>query len=158
MVKQRTPRNAESRNGHIAYWKQPWVQSVLQGEYSAFARLLFMRIASFGVSGCWMENETLAAEFRTTERYIQMLLTELWNGQELWITYWLGSKRKIYAVRNPEVKAMAEARYKAELKDGKVSDKADFYRKLKSRGYVTPKKPSGMAEQTFGDDRTNLRG
>ena len=158
MAKTRTTGNGRQDTGHKAYWKQPWVQRVMQGKYSAFARLLFMRIASFGVSGCWMENETLAAEFGTTERYIQMLLTELWNGKELWITNWNSSKRKIFAVKNPEVVAMAEARYKQERRDGKVKDKDDFYRKSKSRGYTTPKKRSGMTEETFGVDRRNVRG
>jgi hypothetical protein len=90
-----------------------------------------------------MENVTLAAEFGITERYVQMLLTELWIGGELWITSWNSGKRKIYAVRNPEVVAMAKAWCKQECGDGKVTDKADFYRKLKSRGYTTPNISSG---------------
>ncbi len=143
MAKKKTQSQTGSSTEHKAYWQMHWVKKVLCGEYSAFARLLFMRIASFGVSGCWMENVTLAAEFGITERYVQMLLTELWIGGELWITSWNSGKRKIYAVRNPEVVAMAKAWCKQECGDGKVTDKADFYRKLKSRGYTTPNISSG---------------
>ncbi len=158
MAKQKTKRQTGSGTGHKAYWQLNWVKRVMCGEYSAFARLLFMRIASFGAAGCWMENVTLAAEFRVTERYIQMLLTELWLGGELWITNWNSSKRKIFAVKNPDVVAMAEERLKAEVKAGVVNDKADFYRKTKSRGFTAPNKRSGMTEETFGVDRRNVRG
>lgn len=157
MAKQHTRTKSGTSTEHKAYWQLHWVKKVLCGEYSAFARLLFMRIASFGAAGCWMENVTLAAEFRITERYVQMLLTELWLGGELWITNWNSGKRKIFAVRNPEVVAMAEAWYQKERKDGKVNDKADFYRKSKTRGYTTPKRRSGMTEETFGVDRRNVR-
>ena len=143
MAKQRTARNAESRAGHIAYWKQPWVQRVLQGNYSSFEKLLFMRVASFGRDGCWMHNEALIVELGRCERTIRTAIAHLWEGKDFWITGWDSHKRCIYATHNPEVVAMAEERYRAELKAGKVKDKSDFYTKNKTRGYTTRSKTAG---------------
>ncbi len=152
MAKPRTPRNAESRAGHIAYWKQPWVQRVLQGTYSSFDKMLFMRIASFGADGCWMKNHTFMVEFRRSDSRVRRAITALWKGGEFWITGWDSTKRRIYATHNPEVKAMAEARYKAELKAGKVTDKSDFYRKNKTRGYKPAPRDTELDKNNPGKD------
>ncbi len=144
MAKTATSRNGQSETGHKAYWLKPWVQRVMQGNYSKFEKLVFMRIASFGADGCWMKNETFMVEFSSSERPIRRAITALQKGGEFWITGWNSSRRRIYATHNPEVKAMAETRYKAELKAGKVTDKADFYRKTKTRGYTTPQKAAGL--------------
>ena len=140
MAKQRTAGNVETKAGHIAYWKQPWVQRVMQGNYSSFEKLLFMRVASFGRDGCWMHNEALIIELGRCERTIRTAIANLCEGREFWITGWDSHKRCIYANKNPEVQRMVKARYEAELKVGKVKDKDDFYRKLKSRGYTTLQK------------------
>ncbi len=144
MANQKRQRKTGSSTEHKAYWQQPWVQRVLQGTYSSFDKMLFMRIASFGADGCWMKNATLMAEFRRSESTIQQAITRLWKGFEFWITGWDSTKRCIYATQNPEVKAMAEAKYKAERKAGKATDKNDFYLKTKTRGYTTPQKATGL--------------
>lgn len=135
MANDKTSQKSGSGREHKAYWQQPWAQRVLQGNYSSFEKLLFMRAASFGVAGCWMKNETFMAEFRRSERTVRTAIAKLQAGGEFWITGWDSHKRWIYAMQNPEVKAMAEVRYKAELKAGKVTDKNDFYVKLKTKGY-----------------------
>lgn len=140
MAKTGTSRNGQAESGHKAYWKQPWAQRVLKGNYNSFEKLLFMRIASFGADGCWMKNQTLATEIGCCERYVREGIANLWKGREFWITGWDSTKRRIYAHHNPEVKAMAEERYQAELKAGTVKDKRDFYIKNKTRGYKTPQK------------------
>ncbi|GAJ18581.1 unnamed protein product, partial [marine sediment metagenome] len=71
------------------------------------------------------------------ERYVKRGITKLCNGKEFWITGWDSRNRCIYANHNPEVKVMAEERFKVEQKAGKVKDKADFYRKHKTRNYET---------------------
>jgi len=137
MANEKTTGKSGSRTEHKAYWQKPWAKRVLMGNYSSFEKLLFMRIASFGAEGCWMKNKTFMAELRRSESTIQQAITKLCDGKELWITGWDSTKRCIYAHHNPEVIAMAEARYKAERKAGKVTDKNDFYMKNKTRGYET---------------------
>ena len=136
--------NGQTDTGHKAFYQQPWVQRVLQGNYSPFAKLLFIRIASFGAHGCWMKNENLKAEFGRSESTIQQAITNLWKGNEFWITGWDSTKRHIYAVQNPEVRESAEERYKAKLKAGKVTNKKDYYLKIKSREHPTPQKTTGL--------------
>ncbi|GAI42279.1 unnamed protein product, partial [marine sediment metagenome] len=147
MAKQRTGRKAGTQKDKTAYWELPWVKKVMQGQYSFYDKLLFMRMASFGVGGCWMDNETLADRLGCCERYVTEGIANLWDGGELWITGWNSSKRRIYAVRNPEVVAMATAWYQKECKAGKVTDKADFYRKMRSRGSTTWNDSTRLVEQ-----------
>jgi hypothetical protein len=144
MANDETPKKSGSGTEHKAHWQQPWAQRVLQGQYSPFEKLLFMRAASFGAKGCIMYSRTLARELGCCERYVREGIAKLWKGGELWITGWDSRNRTIYAIHNPEVVAMAKARYKAELKDGKVADKDDFYRKNKTRGYTTRNDSTGM--------------
>ena len=143
MAQKKTTKKSGSGNGHKAYWQQPWVQRVLQGNYSSFEKLLFMRIASFGPGGCWMKNKTLMAEFRRSESTIQQAITRLCEGNEFWITGWDSTSRMIYAHHNPEVIAMAEEMYRAEIKAGTVKDKDDFYVKNKTRRYKTQSEMTG---------------
>jgi hypothetical protein len=144
MANDKTRQKTGSRTEHKAYWQQPWAQRVLQGTYSSFDKMLFMRIASFGADGCWMKNHTFMVEFRRSDSRVRRAITALWKGGEFWITGWDSTKRRIYATHNPEVKAMAEAWYKAELKAGRVKDKSDFYIKNKTRGYKSPSEMTGL--------------
>lgn len=137
MTNEKTAKKTGSGKEYKAHWQQPWVQRVLRRPYSPFEKLLFMRIASFGAKGCTMYNRTLALELGCSERYVKRGVTKLWMGKEFWITGWDSRNRCIYAHHNPEVAAMAEAMFKAERKDGKVTDKDDFYRQHKMRGYAT---------------------
>ncbi len=144
MAKTGKMRNGKTDTGHKAFYQQPWVQRVLRGQYNFFEKMVFVRTASFGASGCWMYNEKYAEELGCCERYVIEAITNLWKGGEFWITGWNSRNRCIYAAHNPEVVAMAEARYKAEVKVGKVTDKRDFYLKNKTRGYTTPPKATGL--------------
>ena len=144
MAKTRTTRKGRPEAEHTAYFQQPWVQRVMRGPYSSLEKLVFMRAASFGADGCWMKNQTFMLELGRSESTIQQAITALWKGNEFWIIGWDSTKRRIYATHNPEVKAMAEERYKAELKAGRVTDKSDFYIKNKTRGYQAPSEMTGL--------------
>ncbi len=146
MAKQRTAGNVEKKAGHIAYWKQPWVQRVLQGNYSSFEKLLFMRVASFGRDGCWMHNEAIIIELGRCERTIRTAIAHLCEGSEFWITGWDSHKRCIYANKNPEVQQGVKERYEAERSAGRVTDKADYYRKLKTKDVEQLKKEAEIKE------------
>ncbi|MBA7572067.1 hypothetical protein ES708_13842 [subsurface metagenome] len=62
MANEKTPQKSGTGEERKAYWQKMWVTRVMRGGYSSFEKLLFMRINSFGVPGCWMENETIAED------------------------------------------------------------------------------------------------
>jgi len=152
MAKNQTQTKSGSGTEHKAYWKRPWAQRVLQGNYGSFEKLVFMRIASFGAPGCWMKNQTFMVEFRRSDSRVRRAITALWKGGEFWITGWDSTKRRIYAINNPEVVAMAEERYKADLKAGKVSSKSEYYLRNKTRGYKPPPKDKELDKNNPGKD------
>ena len=156
MANDETEKKSGSGTEYKARWQQPWAQRVLQGPYTPFIKLLFMRAESFGRKGCNMHSRTLAKELGGCERHVRRGITTLWQGGEFWITGWDSRNRRIYARHNPEVKAMAEAWIKAELKAGEVKDKDDFYRKHKTRGYETRTHKAGL-EENNPDTQSRVR-
>jgi len=124
-----------------AYFEQPWVECVLEGNYSAFEKLLFVRMASFGKAGCWMPNETLMRKTNHSRTQVKGAITNLWEGGELIITGWNNQSRTIYAKRNPEVLADMNVRYENARAKGKVKDKIDYQRYERFRGFDTSKNP-----------------
>ncbi len=121
------------------YFEQPWVECVLEGTYSAFEKLLFVRMASFGKAGCWMPNETLMRKTNHSRTQVKGAITKLWEGGELIITGWNNQSRTIYAARNPEVLAEMNVRYENERAKGKVKDKDDYQGIKRFRGFGTGK-------------------
>ncbi len=105
------PEQKTRRVTHTAYWQQSWMTKVLSNGYCSFAKLLFMRISSFGEKGCWMNNETLSEEFNRSERTIRRAVSSLWRSGDLVITGWNGHGRKMYAAGNEKARAALEMDY-----------------------------------------------
>lgn len=116
-----------------AYWQTSWMTKVLSNGYNPQAKLIFMRIASFGERGCWMNNETLCEEFNRSDRTIRRAITALWTKGDVIVTGWDGHGRKIYAAGHPKVKPALNAIYGKALKDGKVNDRQEYNSKIRRR-------------------------
>lgn len=118
---------------HTAYWQQKWMTKVLSDGHCSFAKLLFMRIASFGERGCWMTNETLQEEFNRSESTIRRAVSSLWGSGDLIITGWNGHGRKMYAAANPKVKEELNGQCAEAIEKGKVKDFGEYLRKIRFR-------------------------
>jgi hypothetical protein len=117
----------------VAYWQQDWVIKVLSNGHSPQAKLLFMRIASFGEKGCWMNNETFSDEFNRSGRTIRRALTSLWSKGDVIVTGWNGHGRKIYATGHPRVQPELQRLYAECKKKGKVSTIPEYRQRLRMR-------------------------
>jgi len=103
MAKAKQGKQARSKFISEDYWQQSWVKRVMQGEYTEFAKLLFVRLTSFEATGCGLTNAELVAELNTSKSSIRRSLTSLSDGGELLITARESRRRRIYAARHPEV-------------------------------------------------------
>lgn len=133
MGKKVKPKEERRASGHKAYWQQKYMTDVLCDGHCSFAKLLFMRIASFGEKGCWMTNETLQEEFNRSESTVRRAVSSLWQSGDLIITGWDGHGRKMYAAGNTKVveglnRGCAEA-----LKKGKIKSQEEYLRKIRLR-------------------------
>lgn len=117
----------------VAYWQEKWVTNVLANGHSPQAKLLFMRIASFGESGCWMNNETFSDEFNRSDRTIRRAITSLWSKGDIIVTGWNGHGRKIYASGHPKVRSALNALYDATRLSGKVDNVEQYKAKVRLR-------------------------
>ena len=124
------------RSVHTAYWQQEWMRKVLSNGCCSFAKLLFMRIASFGERGCWMTNETIGEEFNRSESTIRRAVTSLWNNGDLIITGWNGHRRKMYAAQNQKVKDKLNEEYNQARMKGKVNSFEEHCAKIRLRPKV----------------------
>lgn len=124
---------AKKAYNYTAYWKQDYMREVLSNGYCSFAKLMFMRIASFGESGCWMNNETLAEEFNRSERTIRRAISSLWEKGDIIITGWDGHGRKMYARKNPRVMPILNEQFRTMVRIGKVKDLEEWYKKVRYR-------------------------
>ncbi|NVM57739.1 MAG: helix-turn-helix domain-containing protein [Desulfobacterales bacterium] len=122
-----------ARSIHTAYWQQEWMTKVYSDGCCSFAKLLFVRIASFGERGCWMTNEALGEECNRSERTIQRAVTSLWRNGDLIITGWNGHGRKMYAAGNEKARQAIELDYSKMRKKGKVKDVHEFRAKVRMR-------------------------
>lgn len=120
-------------SGHTAYWQQQWMTKVLSNGCPTFAKLLFMRIASFGERGCWMNNETLGEEFNRSERTIRRAVSSLFENGDLVITGWSNQSRKMYAKRNPKVKDELNRGFDEAMKKGRIKDFEEYCAKIRLR-------------------------
>lgn len=118
---------------HTAYWKQDWMTKVLSDGHCSFAKLLFMRIASFGERGCWMTNESLEEEFNRSESTIRRAVSSLWESGDLIITGWNGHGRKMYAAANPRVREELNRGCAEALGKGKVESQEEYLTKIRLR-------------------------
>jgi len=128
------------RTKHTAYWQQEWMTKVLSNGCCSFAKLLFMRIASFGERGCWMTNETLQEEFNRSESTIRRAITSLWSSGDLIITGWNGHGRKMYASSHPEVRPEIDRKMAEAIRKGRVKTNSEYLSKIRLR--VHSRKPS----------------
>jgi len=116
-----------------AYWQQKWMTKVLSDGHCSFAKLLFMRIASFGERGCWMTNETIGEEFNRSESTIRRAITSLWEGGDLIVTGWNGHGRKMYAAGNPKVREELNRGCVEALAKGKIKSQSEYLTKIRLR-------------------------
>jgi len=121
----------------VAYWQEKWVTNVLANGHSPQAKLLFMRIASFGESGCWMNNETFSDEFNRSNRTIRRAITSLWSKGDIIVTGWNGHGRKIYASGHPRVQPELMRLYEECKKKGKVETIEDYRDRIRLRRWKT---------------------
>ena len=124
---------AEAARGK-AHWQQDWMKKVLSNGHCSFAKLLFMRIASFGDRGCWMTNETLCEEFNRSESTIRRAITSLWSAGDLIITGWDGHGRKMYVTGDPRVRDKLNQGCKEAIATGKVQTSDQYLAKIRLRG------------------------
>lgn len=127
------PEQNARRVKHRAYWQQDWMTKVLSNGYCSFAKLLFMRIASFGEKGCWMNNETLSEELNRSERTIRRAVSSLWSSGDLIVVGWNGHGRRMYAAKAPGVVEAIELDYGRLRSKGKVKDVQEYRSKVRMR-------------------------
>jgi len=118
---------------HTAYWQQQWMTKVLSNGCCSFAKLMFMRIASFGERGCWMTNETLGEEFNRSDSTIRRAITSLWENGDLIITGWNGHGRKMYAAGNQKVRDELNRGCAEAIKKGKIKTVHEYMAKMRLR-------------------------
>ena len=114
-------------------WQSDWMTKVLSNGYNSTAKLVFMRIASFGERGCWMINETFQEELGRSESTIKRSVSSLWSKGDIIITGWNGHGRKIYATSHPKVRSALNALYNEEKKSGKVKTVEQYQAKIRLR-------------------------
>lgn len=132
----RTSEKADARDKsgkRTAYWQERWMTKVLCDGHCSFAKLLFMRIASFGARGCWMTNETIAEEFNRSERTIRRAVSSLWSSGELIVTGWNGHGRKMYVAGDPKVREELNRGCAEALAKGKIKTNEEWLAKIRLR-------------------------
>jgi len=117
----------------VAYYQTDWVTKVMANGHSPQAKLIFMRIASFGERGCWMNNETLQEEYNRCERTIRKSITSLWSKGDIIVTGWNGHGRKMYAAGHPKVKPEINRQYLELKAKGKIESREQFAAKVRMR-------------------------
>lgn len=116
-----------------AFFQTDWMTKVMSNGHNAQAKLIFIRIASFGESGCYMNNETLQEEFNRSEDTIRRAITSLWSKGDIIVTGWNGHGRKMYASGHPKVKPALNALYELARRSGKVSSIEEYKNKVRFR-------------------------
>lgn len=114
-------------------WQADWMTKVLGNGYNSSAKLIFLRIASFGEAGCWMNNETFEEEFGRSEATIRRSITALWSKGDIIVTGWNGHGRKMYAASHPRVRQALNALYNKALRSGKVTSVEEYRKKTRLR-------------------------
>lgn len=128
----RKPTGQAMKKG-VAYWQENWVIKVMANGHSPQAKLLFMRVASFGESGCWMNNETFSDEFGRSDRTIRRAITSLWSKGDIVVIGWNGHGRTLFAAGHPRVQDELMRRYGEAKKKGKVENIEEFRDRIRLR-------------------------
>lgn len=118
---------------NVAYWQNDWISRVMANGHNPQAKLLFMRIASFGEKGCWMNNETFCEDFNKSPRTIRRAITSLWSKGDVIVTGWDGHGRKIYASGHPKVKDELNQKFNKAMLKGKIKDREEYNAKIRLR-------------------------
>jgi len=130
--KSSTKTNGAMKKG-TAYWQTDWMTKVMSNGYNPQAKLMFLRIASFGESGCWMNNETFQEEFNRSESTIRRAISALWSKGDIIITGWNGHGRKLYAAGHPKVKPSLNAMFEQTKRKGKITTIEQYLDKIRLR-------------------------
>ncbi|KKN18850.1 hypothetical protein LCGC14_0951590 [marine sediment metagenome] len=133
--KKKIKTNGSMKKG-VAYWQTDWVKRVLSNGHNPQAKLLFMRIASFGEKGCWMKNETLGEDFNRSDRTIRRAITSLWQKGDIIVTGWNGHGRTLYAAGHPMVLDKLMELYESAKQKGKVKDLSEYREKSRYRSKI----------------------
>ena len=123
----------------VSFWQTDWMTKVMSNGHNAQAKLVFLRIASFGEKGCWMNNETFSEEFSRSDRTVRRAVSSLWGKGDIIITGWNGHGRKMYAASHPKVAAVIRMWYIEEKQKGKCSTKEEFYERVRFRQHEPEK-------------------
>jgi len=134
----RDKNNGAMKKG-VAYWKTDWMTKVLSNGYNPQAKLVFMRIASFGEKGCWMNNETFSEEFNRSDRTVRRAVSSLWSKGDIIITGWDGHGRTMYAAGHPLVPQKLMNMYRESKRSGKVETIEQFREKIRLRKRIKSK-------------------
>lgn len=141
-TKTTTKRSGAMKKG-VAYWKTDWMTKVMSNGYNPQAKLVFMRIASFGENGCWMNNETFGEEFNRSDRTIRRAISRLWEKGDVIVLGWNGHGRKMYAAGHPHVPAKMREMYNKAKSAGKANTPEEFFDKVRKRmKEAPPEKPA----------------
>ena len=133
-----------------ALWQSSWMTKAMSNGYNAQAKLVFMRIASFGDKGCWMNNETFQEEFNRSDRTIRRAITALWSKGDIIVMGWDGHGRKIYATGHPNVTNIVERKFKEMASKGKITDFQTFLHKIRLRKHEQPESPQEAEHEVKG--------
>jgi len=133
MAKSNGAKAKAGTTGYTAYWQQEWMTKVYSDGCCSFAKLLFVRIASFGERGCWMTNEALGEECNRSERTIRRAVSSLWYNGDLIITGWNNQSRKMYAAKTPGVREKLNRECRETLAKGKIKTQAEYLAKIRLR-------------------------
>ena len=118
---------------NVPYLENDWMTKVMTNGHNNQAKLVFIRIASFGERGCWMNNETLCDYFHRSDSTIRRAITSLWNKGDIIVTGWNGHGRKIYAAGHPKVKPEINRQFFELKAQGKVATVEDWHKKVRMR-------------------------
>ncbi|KKN16764.1 hypothetical protein LCGC14_0972590 [marine sediment metagenome] len=130
--KRESKTNGATKKG-AGIWQADWMTKVLANGHNPQAKLVFMRIASFGERGCWMINETFQDEFNRSDRTIRRAITSLFEKGDIIVTGWNGHGRKMYAAGHPKVKDELNRGYFEARKKGKVKTNEEYLAKIRLR-------------------------
>jgi hypothetical protein len=125
-------------------------------DFSIPTRLLLAYIDSFGLEGCWANNETLAKMFDVTTRTITERIGQLKKTGRIWWVHPRSPYRTIWSNTHPEVKASDTLIYrgrevlKAELLGNKLPSN------IEGGFQVTSKNGRELHRSTLPTDKNHI--
>ena len=138
MADKKSPKHNGAVKKGVAFWQTDWMTKVMSNGHNPQAKLIFLRIASFGASGCWMNNETFSDDFNRSGRTIRRAVSSLWSKGDIIIVGWNGHGRRMYASDHPDVKGELNAQFYQAKEKGKVKTVEEWRIKYRLRSPITP--------------------